>query len=416
MNILFLSHYFPPEVNAPATRTYEHCKRWVEAGHSVTVITCEPNCPDGVLYKGYKNRWRWIEKSDGINVIRIWTYLAPNKGFLKRIANYVSYMICAVIQSLSLRDIDVVIATSPQFFCGWAGVLCKWTKGWPFVLEIRDIWPESIIAVGAMKKSAFIRFLEFLEKKMYAAADHIITVGEGYRRNIISKGRGPASVSVVVNGVDLEYFSPTDIRDLVRKEQGTGNRFVCSYIGTVGMAHGLEVILEAASLYKQNNDPSVVFWIVGDGAERRRLQQEADNRGLKAFIIFTGRLPKEKMPGIIAASDACLVHLHGTELFSTVIPSKIFELCAMNVPIIMGVRGEALEIVQRAQAGVPMEPDNAHSLVECIDIIKTQGRSAFKGREFVAEHYNRDIQAQKMLEIIARIAKIHLPITPGIES
>ena len=160
MRILFLSHYFPPEVNAPATRTFEHCVRWAAAGHEVTVVTCNPNCPDGVLFPGYQNRWRrQTDEVHGIRLLRVWTYLAPNAGFVRRIVNYVSYMIAATWTCLWIKRPDVVVATSPQFFCGWAGVLVSKLRRTPLVLEIRDIWPESIIAVGAMRKARILKEL-----------------------------------------------------------------------------------------------------------------------------------------------------------------------------------------------------------------------------------------------------------------
>ena len=399
MHILFLSHYFPPEVNAPAVRTYEHCKRWAAAGHKVTVITCAPNCPDGVIYKGYKNRWRRKETVDGIKVVRVWTYLAPNKGFLKRTANYLSYMVSATLAAMTIRRVDVLVATSPQFFCGWTGVLCKRLKRRPFVLEIRDIWPESIVTVGAMKNSMVIRFLELLEKKMYRAADHIVTVGEGYKQRICMRGVDPAKVSVVLNGVDVNEFKPIAASGPIKKEFRSQGKFVCSYIGTVGMAHGLEVVLDTAERYLKEGKPDIVFWIVGDGAHREKLEASAQERNL-TNVFFTGKLARERMPEIISACDACLVHLRGTDLFGSVIPSKIFELMAMNVPIIMGVRGQALEFVLEAGAGVAMEPDSAESLAECVEIVRTKDRQAFLGREYVAKNFDRGVLAQKMLEIL----------------
>ena len=404
MHILFLTHYFPPEVNAPATRTYEHCKRWVASGHKVTVVTCAPNCPDGIVYSGYRNRFRFTEMKDGIKIIRVWTWLAPNKGFLKRILNYVSYMGSAVFHSVAMKNVDIVIATSPQFFCGWAGVLLHWFRRWPFILEIRDIWPESIVTVGAMKKSRVIRYLEVLEKKMYKAADHIVAVGEGYRQKIAEKGISPDTISVILNGVDLDRFRLVTDASANRQKYKGEQKFVCSYIGTVGMAHGLEVMLKAAKTCKNKGRNDIVFWIVGDGAERKNLETQALKEQLHN-VVFTGRLPKEEMPGIIAASDCCLVHLRGTELFSTVIPSKIFELMAMNIPIIMAVRGEAQEIVKRGKAGVAMEPDNPDSLLDCIEQIQKEGKHAFTGREFVAAHYDRNVLALNMLQMIELICQ-----------
>lgn len=398
MHILFLTHYFPPEVNAPASRTYEHCKHWVEQGHKVTVVTCAPNCPDGVIYGGYKNKHK-VETIDGIKVVRVWTYLAPNKGFAKRIANYVSYMLNAVCHSIAMRKVDVVIATSPQFFCGWAGVLLKWFRRWPFVLEIRDIWPESIVTVGAMRKSKVISFLEILEKMMYRAADHIVAVGEGYKQRIVEKGTKPEKISVVINGVDLTRFQLMEKTPDLKQKFDAKGKFICSYIGTVGMAHGLEVVLKAARMCKERNLDDLLFLIVGDGAEKQNLEKKAKEERLEQ-IVFTGRLPKEEMPSVIAASDCCLVHLRGTELFGTVIPSKIFELMAMNVPIIMGVRGEAQEIVLKGNCGVAMEPDNPESLLECISQIREKGVESFAGRSYVSQTYDRDMLACKMLDIV----------------
>ncbi|MCH7686403.1 MAG: glycosyltransferase family 4 protein [Planctomycetes bacterium] len=199
MKILFLTHYYPPEVNAPATRTFEHCVRWARAGHDVTVVTCAPNCPGGVVFEGYKNRLRWqVEMVDGVRVVRVWTYVAKNSGTFRRIANYLSYMFSAILACWRLPRPDVVIATSPQFFCGWAGVLVSKLKRIPFVLEIRDIWPESIEAVGAMKNRRLIRFLEFLERRMYKAADSIVAVGKGYRDNILQKVDVENQISVIL--------------------------------------------------------------------------------------------------------------------------------------------------------------------------------------------------------------------------
>lgn len=401
MHILFLSHYFPPEVNAPATRTYEHCRRWAAAGHTVTVVTCAPNCPDGIVYKGYKNRYS-NEYINGVQILRVWTYIAPNKGFLRRVTNYLSYMVSALFHSAAMKKVDVIIATSPQFFCGWAGVILHWIKKWPFILEIRDIWPESIVIVGAMKKSKTISFLEYLEKKMYLAANHIIAVGSGYRQNIIGKGVKPEKISVVRNGVDIEHFPLISDASAVREKYHGNGKIICSYIGTVGMAHGLEVMLSAAKLDKAMDTDDIMYWIVGDGAQRKSLENSARVEQLDN-VVFTGRLPKENMPSIIAASDCCLVHLRGNELFSTVIPSKIFELMAMNIPIIMAVRGEAQDIVVQAGAGVIMEPDNPHSLNECIQKIKRKGKNAFKAREYVTKNFNRDRLAEDMLEIIERV-------------
>ena len=229
MKILFLTHYFPPEVNAPASRTFEHCSRWLRAGHDVTVITCTPNCPNGVAFDGHSNSLLpRKEKIDGIKVVRVWSYLTPNRGVRRRILNYLSYAAMAVVVGLRVERPDVVVATSPQFFCGWAGVFIKWLRGIPLVLEIRDIWPESIRAVGAMRNKWLIRILEKLEQWMYRAATRIVTVGKGYQKNIFSKVGAIVPVSVISNGVDLERFQPQQRDTTLVAEWNLADRFVCS--------------------------------------------------------------------------------------------------------------------------------------------------------------------------------------------
>lgn len=410
MRILFLTHYFPPEVNAPASRTYEHAVRWVRAGHEVTVITCNPHAPTGILFPGYRNRlWPQREFIDGIEVLRVWTYLAPNAGTVRRTLNYLSYMISAAMAGLFARRPDVLVATSPQFFCGWAGVLLSRLRRLPFVLEVRDIWPESIETVGALRARLVLRFLQVLEKAMYLAADHIVTVGEGYRQKILGRVNTPERISVVMNGVDLERFRPVPADPQLRQRWGGEGKFVCTYVGTIGMAHGLDVVLEAAERLRAEGRQDVVFWLVGEGARKAELEAEARRRNLDSYVVFPGRLPKEEMPRVLASSDACLVHLRKTELFETVIPSKIFEMMAMGKPIIMGVRGEALRIVEEAGAGVAMEPESASSLLVALDKVRNgtrgSGQKAENIRQHLAKYYSRDALANRMLTILAEVAE-----------
>lgn len=409
MRILFFCHYFPPEVNAPASRTYEHCLRWVRAGHDVTVITCVPNCPDGVVFDGYRNKLRpQVETIDGIRVVRVWSWIAPNAGTFRRIRNYVSYMISAAWRSLFEKRPDVIVASSPQFFCGWAGVIASWLRWRPLVLEIRDIWPDSIEAVGAIKNRLPIRILEFLERRMYRSARHIVAVGGGYRDIIVKKTPKVAKrISVITNGVDPAKFPVLPRDEAFLDQWGLGGKFVCSYIGTIGMAHGLDVVVDSARKLKDAGRKDIAFLLVGDGAQRQRLEQRVHDEGLREWVTFTGRLPREQMPTVLASSDACLVHLRGTELFETVIPSKIFETMAMERPIIMGVKGPARDIVLQADAGVPMEPDSADELAAMLTKMSDDrawtASLGVKAREFVLAHYNRDTLAAEYLDLLEQV-------------
>ena len=403
MHILFFSHYFPPEGNAPASRTYENCKRWIRLGHRVTVITCAPNVPDGKVYEGYKNRLYKKENIDGIDVIRVWTYISANKGTLRRIINYISYMFSSIFFSIFIKKPDVIIATSPQFFCGWAGVISSRIRRRPFILEIRDIWPESIKVVGAMQNEKILRVLEWLELKMYAAAQHIVTVGDGYKYKLVEKGINPDVISVITNGFDSEIFYPRDTDEIFSKTYKPNHEFICSYVGTIGMACGLDVVLRAAKLLKDRQRHNIKFLLVGSGAFKQQLQKQALEEKLDN-VVFVERQNKQLIPDFLSITDVCLVHLKKAELFKTVLPSKMFEAAAMSLPIILGVQGYAAQFLKKANAGICIEPDNEKELADAVikmadnpQLCKSFGKSGF---EYVTKHYNRNQLADEYLDTI----------------
>jgi glycosyltransferase involved in cell wall biosynthesis len=376
----------------------------VKAGHKVTVITCAPNHPNGIIYPGYKNRIYQWDELDGIRILRVKTYLSANKGFLKRTLNYVSYMVSATLWSPLVKDVNVVVSTSPQFFCGYSGYIVSRLKRCRWVLEIRDLWPESIIAVDAITNRKVISLLEYLETFMYRNADRIITVTDSFKVHIMGRGINPKRISVVKNGADLERFSPLPKQNAFREQHGLNGKFVASYIGTHGMAHGLNTIFRAAELLKDQS--RIVFLLVGDGAERKSLLKQKETRKLDNVVMLPQQ-ERSKMPEIIAASDVNLVLLKKTNLFKTVIPSKIFEAMAMERPIVLGVEGESKSIVEEGECGLCIEPENADELVDML--LKLCGSSEMtaglgkNGRRFVEKYFNRDVLASDYLALIQNL-------------
>lgn len=404
MHILFLTHYFPPEVNAPASRTYENAKRWVKAGHQVTVITCAPNHPNGVVYPGYKNRlWQWDEL-DGIRILRVMIYISANRGVKKRIANYLSYMFSATAFCRLVKRVDLVVSTSPQFFCGLSGYFVSRLHACPWVVEIRDLWPESILAVGAITNKNVVNLLQRLERFLYEKADHIVSLTQSFKRHIVGKGIPDEKVSIITNGADLEKFTPLPKQNGFRKRNNLNGKFIVSYVGTHGMAHALETVLETGKMLE--GEPRIQFLLVGDGAEREKLvklKTELDVRN----VLMLPQQKKEDVFEILAASDACMVLLRKTDLFKTVIPSKMFEAMAMERPVILGVDGESREIVEKSNTGICIEPENAEELAAAV--LKLDGDTELlhklgnNGREFVEGYYNRDTLANEYLSLLVRI-------------
>jgi glycosyltransferase involved in cell wall biosynthesis len=401
MHILFLSHYYPPEVNAPASRTSEHCREWVKAGHEVTVVTCAPNHPAGKLYPGYRNRLLQREAIDGVEVVRVWTYLAANQGFAWRTLNYLSYVLGASLAIPRLKRPDVVVSTSPQFFCGLTGMVARAMRRAPWVLEVRDLWPESIVTVGAMKRGMVIRFLEWLEGTAYRRADRIVSVTDSFVEHIGPRCGDPGKISVVRNGVDLSLFRRGGDANQAKQKLGLAGRFVAAYVGTHGMAHGLDTLLDAARLLA--DDARIVFLLVGDGAERERLVARAAQMGLENVRII-GQRPKSEMPTVWAATDISIIHLKRSDTFKKVLPSKMFEAMAMECPIVLGVEGEAKALLEEAGAGIAVAPENAKELAAAVTRIAGEPQLAARcgrgGSAHVREHFDRTQLAARYLALL----------------
>lgn len=401
MKILFITDNFPPEVNAPASRTYEHAKRWVSGGADVTVITCAPNFPQGEVHDGYRNAWRTVEDVDGIRVVRVKSYITSNEGFAKRILDYASFMCSAFLFGVFEKRPDVVVGTSPQFFAVVAAWLLSLAKWRPFVFELRDLWPASIVTVGAMKKGIVIRFLEMLEMFLYRRAAAIVSVTESFKKDLESRGIDGRKIHVIRNGVDLTRFQPRPRSDAMASTLGLADKFVVAYLGTHGMAHALENILSAAA--QLADEPDICFLLVGYGAQKQRLVERARELQLRN-VVFHDTMPKDKMPELWSVCDVALVHLKDDPVFATVIPSKIFEAFGMGKPVmIVQPMGEAANLVQEAGAGEWIEPEKPQVLADAVrEWKKDPDRlAAYASRSAAAAQSNsRDRLARDMLDIL----------------
>lgn len=406
MHILFLTDNFPPEVNAPASRTFEHCREWVRAGHQVTVITGAPNFPSGKVFGGYRNRLWQSEEMAGIRVIRVWTFITANAGFAKRVLDYQSFMVTATLAALFVRRVDVIVGTSPQFFTVCSAWVLSLLKRVPWVFELRDLWPDSIKAVGAMKESAAMRALERLELLLYRKATRIVTVTQAFRDVLMRRGVDSAKIDVVTNGVDLSRFEPQP-RDMVLRDRlGLQDKFVAGYIGTHGMAHALETLLDAALTLQQTpgaQDIRLVF--LGDGARKADIVARAQTMGLRN-VLFLDSVPKDQVVRYWSLLDVSVIHLRKTELFNTVIPSKLFEGMGMGIPVLHGVAGESADIVLREQVGEVFESENAAQLVQGLLRLRhdREHYATYRTNALeAAQRYDRKSLALSMLRVITSL-------------
>jgi len=410
MHILFLTDNFPPEVNAPANRTFEHCREWVLSGHQVTIITCAPNFPKGKVFDGYKNRLWQTEMMEGIRVIRVWSFISANKGVIRRTLDYISYMVSAVMAAPFVKRPDLVVATSPQFFTAVAGYIVGFYRRIPFVFELRDLWPVSIKAVGAMKGDSYgIYLIGKLEMFLYQKAARIVSVTNSFATILIDRGVDGGKIDVITNGVDLSRFRPQPKDAELVERYGLEGKFVSGYIGTHGMAHALETILEAADKMRERDDgDDYRFVLLGHGARKQALVDKAREMQLDN-VIFVDTVPRSEVGRYWSLLDASIIHLKKEPTFTTVIPSKLFECMAMGIPILHGVQGESAEIVEKNGVGLAFEPENAVELVEKLEQLKNNSdlySTLRKNCLDTAPAYERSRLASNMLHGLERVVAV----------
>ena len=406
MRILFLTDNFAPESNAPASRTHEHAMRWVAAGHEVTVITTAPNFPEGRLFPGYRNRLWQVERLDGIRVVRVWSYMAANAGFAKRTLDYLSFMLTGALAALRAPRPDVIVTTSPQFFCAVAGWIVSGLRRIPWVFELRDLWPESIAAVGAMRDGPLLRLLERLELRMYRDADRIVSLTHAFRVNLVRRGIDARKIVVIPNGVDPERYRPMPKDPAYLGELALDGKFVIGYLGTHGMAHALERVIDAAALLRERED--IVFVFAGSGARREAIEALVAERGLSNVRMLASQ-PKSAMPRLWSIQDLALIPLRDSPLFATVLPSKMFEAMGMGVPILMSLPdGEATRLLRDTGAGVCVPPEDPEALARTIVALANdpalRGVLAERARRS-APRFTRARLAQAMLGELVAVAQ-----------
>ena len=397
MRIAFLSHYFPPEVGAPSARVSELAAAWARH-HTVTVLTGFPNHPTGLIPAEYRGRWFAEERRDGYRVLRSWLYATPNEGVARRTLNHVSFMVSGFLTgAVKLERPDVIVATSPTFFC----VFAAWALGVrfraPFVFEVRDLWPEIFVQLGVLKNRQLIRLLEAAELWLYRRAARVVTVTRGFAENIAARGIAAEKIVVIPNGADLERFRPGPRSETVRAALGAGDAdFLVLYIGAHGISHALERVLEVAE--KLRARPGIRFALVGDGARKAVLVRLAEEKGL-ANVMFLPSQPRESVPDFYRSADLCLVPLRNVPLFSTFIPSKMFEIMGCGRPILGAVRGEAAEILRESGGAVVVNPEDTEAMSRSIERLAAdpaaRAEMGRQGRLYVGQHFDRAVLADR---------------------
>lgn len=417
-HILFVTPYYPPEKGAAQVRISETAMYLVNRGYKVTVLTTVPNYPSGIIPVEYRGRVIQQEIRDGVHIVRVWSYVSPNKGFLRRILAQLSFACLAPI--LGWKDVghpDVIIVESPPLFNAIAGRILARYKHCPFIFTVADIWPESAIQLGVLRNRMLIRLAEWLEWSTYQRANLVWVVTEGIRNILIQRGLSPERIFLLTNGVDTTRFHPLP-RAQARAELGWDDRFTILYVGTHGLTHGLITVLDAAEQIRDSDD--IRFVLVGDGAEKADLVAEAQKRCLQN-VTFLDPLPYDQVPQLLAAADVCLVQTRKVPLFQGMLPVKMYEAMACARPILLAVDGEARRLAeQKAGAAIYVEPENATALVSAIfhlrehpDLLETLGQ---RGRAFVEARFGRDYLTALLDERIALLLEKKVSISTSVTS
>jgi len=405
MRVLVVSHYFPPETGAPQARLSEFAHAWAADGDEVTILTGMPNHPTGVVPPSYRRRARLIEHIDGYRVVRTWLYATPNEGIVKKTFGHLSFMVSAVVLgSGSIGPTDVVIVSSPTFFSIFAAWVVARRRGARLVVEVRDLWPAIFVELGVIRGRLLIRVLEALELAAYRAADAVVVVSEGFRRDLVGRGVPSANVHVIPNGADPDLFGEAvgDVEPS-RSRMGArpGETLVC-YLGAHGISQDLDTVVDAAA--KLAGEP-IHFALIGEGAARAHVAAHVSELGL-GNVTMLGGVPRVAVPALLGAADICLVPLRDVPLFSSFIPSKLFEYLSASKAVIGALRGEAADILIAA-GGVVVTPgcvgalaDAIRDLAEAPDRRRTMGRT---GRAFVTEHYDRRVQAGRYRRLLLKL-------------
>lgn len=401
MKIHLVTHYYPPEVNAPAQRASDHARYWARAGHDVSIVTAQPSHPYGKLYEGHANRTE-VSWQESVRVVRLKTILGANSGKVRRSLNYASFLHAVRSNLRLIGPCDVVISTSPQFFCGLSGKSVANAARAPWVLEIRDIWPDSIVAVGAAKASLATNVLSALADRAYRQCDRIVSVSPGFAAHFEERGVAPQKISLIPNGVKIETTPMAATLQDFPELAPIAGRFIAAYIGTFGMAHSVKTLLQAAALLK--TDPHIGLLLVGSGAERDNLISYQNEHKLSNVVILDQQT-RDRVAKLFALSSASIIHLKKQDVFKAVIPTKLLEGMAMGQPILNGVDGVARNIVERAGSGITFEPENPEALAEALRrLAADQGAArAFgeAGRLFVQKEFDREAMANRYLEVLS---------------
>ncbi len=403
MNVLLIHQAFASPNEPGGTRHYELARHIAESGYRFTIVASDLSYLTGNKISGSKKLIE-TEMLGGIRLLRAYTYPSLHRSFVWRILSFVSFMVTSVLAAIRNGSVDVVMGTSPPIFQAVSAWIVSCIQQKPFLLEIRDLWPEFAIDMGVLTQPVLITASRRLERFLYRMADHILVNSPAYREYLIDKGIQKEKISLISNGVDVKMFDPTARGGVLRRQWRVENKFVVTYAGALGLANDIPTILRAAERLKDQQN--IHFLLVGDGKEKANLEKMADRMEL-SNVTFTGSQPKSLMPEVLAASDACLATLQNISMFGTTYPNKVFDYMAAGRPTVLGINGVIRDVIEAACGGVFVPPGNDRLLADAVMMLAENPEKARKmgqcAREYVAVHFDRHEQAESFRRLLMHL-------------
>ena len=405
MKILIISQNFPPDIGGAAIRLSGYAKYLSLFGHTVTVLCANPIYPRGKIFEEYKNKWFQKEIKDGYTVVHTWIWpIKPKSHAILRIMSYCSFVFSACLGSLRLEKPDIIISATPSLFSSFVSIFYKKTKKVKILLDITDVWPDSAIATGFMKKGLLFSFAKKIERWIYNNATHITCGSRGTKRELLKNKVLEEKITIIPDATDLEMFSADLDTSNIMKEYGLENKFIVGYVGLLGFAQDPDKIVLAAKELESHKD--IIFLVVGGGGLKEKTENLAEKLNL-SNIIFTGERPRKDMPYFIKTFSIGLVTLAIKDLFRNSVPGKIFDYMSASKPVIVNIDGVAWEIAQEAKAGILSKDNDPGDLAEKILYLYNHREESLEmgrnGRKYVEENYDREKTVRKLEDIINKI-------------
>jgi glycosyltransferase involved in cell wall biosynthesis len=401
MHILLIHQAFTALDEPGGTRHYELGRYLAGKGHHLTIIASPVSYLTGATSQPPTHP---EEAYPQITLLHAYTYPALHRSFLHRLLSFFSFMVSSFWTGLKIKQVDVVWGTSPPIFQGLTAWALARLKRRPYLFEVRDLWPAFAVAVGVLRQPLLIRASSGLERFLYRHAERVMVNSPGFIEHV--RAGGARQVELVPNGVNVGMFSQAESGEQLRRAWGLEGRFIALYAGAHGLSNDLGVVLEAAGRLRGRAE--IVIILLGDGKDKPGLKKQAEQQGLEN-LVFLPPLPKSEMPQALAAADACIAILKPIELYKTVYPNKVFDYMAAGRPVILAIDGVIRELVEAANAGLFVPPGDAVALAEAICRLSDDpalGRAMGKrGQSYVAAHYSRQNQADKLEAILLELAK-----------